>query len=328
MKKILLILLLIPLLISAQSNKYKYFYQREIYLSDFLDVDNTPQENGLILRNIIALYNYDLYHVTDSFAVDRVTFYNSTIHFYPSGNFYIVDSIRYDGSFIDAGPFKIHNINDSIIVNNIKYSQPYPEWLGSTDSVAIKKVNRLFPMKLGGDTIINYYDTTINNYYTNSNYFFNDTTYIDTSTIQVHRKYSTTNEKVPLIDLILETDQVADRNLGGLIRGYVKDVDNTHFVSYIGYGLSDTTTDGKLWLLNYWSLDGQWHGIAIEKDFVWINDVLILKSRTTPPPVPAPGMMYRDFDGDLWIRKDTIWRRFLTDEILDNIRLISPIYKN
>ena len=119
--------------------------------------------------------------------------------------------------------------------------------------------------------------------------------------------------------MILETPGTASKGMRGVIRGYVKDENGMNMVSDLSYGLSDGPMDGKWWLHNYWSGDGKVHGLVSEKNFVWIDEALMLKQRTTPPQNASNGMIYYNSDGNLYIYKDTAWRAILTDETLDQI---------
>lgn len=358
MKRLFLLIALIAFIASAsyaqKPVKYK-FYQHELYLGDVLNSNNTPEDNGMALRTRIALERYDLYYVTDSFAIDIVEFpKHATINFFPSGQFSVTDKITYNGSFIVSGPFKIHEVTDSIISSNVRYIDSYPEWFGDTSSAYREKVERLFPIKAGANS---YYDTTINNYYYDTtivyqtfdttiinnfydttynyfdttyivnNYFGNDTNYFfkydtlgEMPIITVHSK-TDIHGRIPLIDFVTEFNE-SQKGDGGVLRGFIKDGDSLHQVTYFGMGRSDTKKDGKFWIYSYWSVDQKYHGIVVDKDFVWFSDMAVFRNWLVFPPILRPGAIFR-YKGYFWnVHSDSSAHKFLDDSYLDLFRQV------
>ena len=142
--------IVIPYVVLSQSSHK--FYRYEVILSDYLSPDSTPQKNGETFRYLLDK-GYNSIIVTDSFSIDYATIKNCRIYFEPSGQFHVEDTIVYENTYIDAPPFKIHDITDSVIFRNIEYVKKFPQWFGATndpsDSVinmlAMKKLNRLIP---------------------------------------------------------------------------------------------------------------------------------------------------------------------------------------
>lgn len=301
MKKLLILLMLIPILGIGQvirtnsfpraqlDNEVRIFYQNKIYLSDIIKSENSAADNGMQLRSMLILGRFDYLVVSDSFAIDIAVFEDLTVFFYPEGHLHVTDRLLYDNCYIDAGPYKLHESSDSLVVINCRYTYPYAEWLDGDAA----KVNRLFP---------NYYhaggspqDTTF------TPYIYSNISDPDSAAMVVHRKTPFVNQKIPSIDLIIETSTPL-KGLATTIRVFVKGSDTTTHVANLSFGLSDTQLDGKIWFSTYWSVTQRWHTSTFEKGFWWIDGGILMKPGE--PDVYRENLMFVGLDGKPYFCKN------------------------
>lgn len=151
-----------------------------------------------------------------------------------------------------------------------------------------------------------------------SNYFFSNNSSLDSAVITTHRKFSTINGRIPITDQIIETTLQPKKGFGARNRGWLKYQNQKNWVSDFGFGMSDDIKSGKSWIYSRWSFDNKWYGIVVEKNFLWINYVIILKPGSKPKN-PSKGMIYMDLNEDLWHYKKGVWRKLLDDSFIDTI---------
>jgi len=186
-------------------------------------------------------------------------------------------------------------------------------------------ISNTFTLKVyTNDTLLNVWYFTTNPPNTNSenniettNYFYSDTNDINLSTTKTVRKYSTINERIPIMDWVIKTDSTPIKGFGGKLRGFLGIGGNEYWVSDIGFGMSDDKSWGKTWMFSKWK--NNWYGIVAEKYFLWVNYAIIFKPGIEPE-VPIKGTIYFGTDGFLYmIDNNGIKHKILDDRVLDSL---------
>lgn len=141
----------------------------------------------------------------------------------------------------------------------------------------------------------------------------------DSSGMTVERFFSTPALRIPVVDWIMSTDVEPVKGFGGVQRGWLKYGDQSEWITYHGWGMSDQMDMGKFWF--YVKYNDQWRGMVIEKDFIWMNSYLVMKKQPEPPE-PQDGMFFRGMDGSLYLynfEHDSIPHKILTDRLLESL---------